>query len=410
MKLYGPFTQLISMEGLPLKGPISDNELLVEENFGLCVENELIVETGSFNELVSKYTSAERISPGKKTWVALPAFIDCHTHICWAGTRVNDYALRVSGKSYLEIAASGGGIMDTVQATRAATEDELIQSIVERAKELIRLGISIIEVKSGYGLNTDDELKMLRAIKKANEIIPARLIPTFLGAHIKPKDFKGSNQEYLDKLVDEVVPVITQEKLANRADVFVEEGAFGVADSRRYTEKMKKLGFEITLHVDQFHPGGAEFAVELGAVSADHLESTGDAGIRALSNSETVAVALPGASLGLGMQCTPTRKLLDAGAAVAIASDWNPGSAPMGNLLAQASILGASEKLSIAETLAAITYRAAHALRMEGGTISVGKEAQLAIFETNDFREVFYRQGQLVPIMTVIGDNCIRHD
>ncbi|NET33669.1 MAG: imidazolonepropionase [Cyanothece sp. SIO1E1] len=410
MKLYGPFAQLISMDGLPLKGPISDDELSIEENFGIYEKNGVINEIGPFNELASKYTYAEKISPSRNSWIVVPAFIDCHTHICWAGTRINDYALRVAGKGYLEIAASGGGIMDTVRATRAATEDELIQSIVERAKELTRFGISIIEVKSGYGLTVNDELKMLRAIKEANKITPARLISTFLGAHIRPKDFEGSNEQYLDNLIHEVVPVILEEKLANRADIFVEKGAFGVSESRRYMEKMKKLGFEITVHVDQFHPGGAELAAELGAVSADHLEYTGDAGIGALTDSDTVAVALPGASMGLGMKFSPARKLLDAGASVAIASDWNPGSAPMGNLLTQASVLGAAEKLSIAETLAGITNRAAYALRVEGGTISTGKEAKLAIFETEDVREIFYRQGQLIPLMTVIGEDCIRHD
>ena len=409
-RLYGPFKQLISMENVPLKGTISDDQLVIKKDQGILVEDAVVKEIGVFDGLISKYTSAQHIGPKEKNWVALPGFIDCHTHICWGGTRMNDYALRVSGKSYLEIAASGGGIMDTVRSTRAASEDELVQSIVNRATKLMRFGISIIEVKSGYGLTAKDELKMLRCIKRADEIIEATLIPTFLGAHIKPKDFNGTNSEYLNYLLEEAIPVIQEEKLANRADIFVEEGAFSIEEAKNYIGSLKELGFEITMHVDQFHSGGAEFASQVGAISADHLECTDEDGIERLSDSETVAVALPGASIGLGMQFTPARKLLDNGACVAIASDWNPGSAPMGDLLTQASILGAAEKLSIAETLAGITIRAAHALRVDAGTITAGKEARLTIFETEDFREIFYVQGQLHPRLTVIRDNYIDHD
>ena len=270
--------------------------------------------------------------------------------------------------------------------------------------------ISVIEVKSGYGLTIEDELKMLRAIRSAKEETKAVLIPTFLGAHIKPKDFEGSNSDYLKKLLNNVVPIIQKEELATRADIFVEEGAFTIDEARWYSHELIELGFDITMHVDQFHSGGSLLANELGCVSADHLEYTDDHGIRAFSNSETVAVALPGASLGLGMQFSPARKLLDAGASLAIASDWNPGSAPMGDLVTQASILGASEKLTIAETLAGITSRASKALNSDLGTISTGKEAVFNIFETDDFRNIFYQQGQLRPLSTVLGNINLYHD
>lgn len=395
------------MEEMPIHGSISDDELPILEDQAIAVEHGVIVEIDSFESLSKKYPNAEQALIDSNNLVALPAFVDCHTHICWGGTRVNDYAMRVAGKSYLEIAAAGGGIMDTVQSTRDASTKELIDGILKRTEQHIKRGISTIEVKSGYGLTLEDELKMLRCIQAANEHTSAELIPTFLGAHIKPKDFEGSHEEYLDFLLEEVVPVIHKERLAARADIFVEEGAFGIEESREYAKKLMKAGFDMTMHVDQFHPGGSAMSVELGCVSADHLECTDDESVATFAGSDTVAVALPGASLGLGMQFTPARKLLDAGASVAIATDWNPGSGPMGDLITQASILGASEKLSIAETLAAITYRAAKALRVEKGTISKGKKAEIVIFETDDYRNIFYHQGQLKPSFTVIGEECI---
>lgn len=406
--LYGPFREVISMEGLKLHGSLKDEQLPILREGGIVVESGKILAIGDYSELSGEYASATRIiSQGDE--VAVPSFIDCHTHICWAGSRVNDYALRVAGKSYLEIAASGGGIMDTVRATRQATEEELVDAILNHASELLKQGIGIVEVKSGYGLTPDDELKMLRAIRSANHHTPVELIPTFLGAHIKPKDFEGSHSEYLNMLIDEVVPVIQKEDLCTRADIFVEEGAFGVKESRAYSLKLMGLGFDMTMHADQFHPGGGKLAIELGCVSADHLEFSDAETVEKFKGSSTVAVALPGASLGLGMQYTPCRKLLDHNACVAIATDWNPGSAPMGDLLTQASLIGASEKLSMSETLAAISYRAAHVLRLDGGKIEVGSLARFSVFNTNDYRSIFYSQGRLRPTHTVLNDECIKH-
>ena len=401
--LYGPFKQLLTMNGLPLKGSLKDEQLEILTNAGIIVQDGKVLDLGSYSDLENIHSDSEKTFNNNSEQIALPSFIDCHTHICWGGNRVNDYSMRVAGKSYLEIAASGGGISDTVTETRKASEDKLVELILDRAKQHLQRGITTIEVKSGYGLNLDDELKMLRAIKKANEKIAVRLIPTFLGAHIKPKDFDGSHGEYLDFVLQEVVPIIVEEKLATRADIFVEEGAFDIDVARIYAKNLKLKGFDVTMHVDQFHPGGSKLAIEEGSVSADHLEFTDDESCELFGRSETVAVALPGASLGLGMQFTPCRKLLDNNACVAIATDWNPGSAPMGDLITQAAILGASEKLTIAETLAGITFRAARALRIEEGILRKGDEAAFTVFETDDFRNIFYQQGQLKPSATIIG-------
>lgn len=404
--LYGPFTELIPMNDLPLHGAIKDEQLEVISSGGIVVEDGNVLEVGAYSELEKNYISVKKRLNTEKNLVALPAFVDCHTHICWGGNRINDYALRVAGKSYLEIAASGGGISDTVKHTRLSSQEELVELILKRVESHIQRGISTIEIKSGYGLNLEDELKMLRAIKKANEKTPATLISTFLGAHIKPKDFDGNHAKYLDFLLEKVVPLVIEEELAHRADVFVEEGAFGIEESRVYAKQLKLKGFDMTMHVDQFHSGGSRLAIEEGCVSADHLEFTDDESCALFEKSDTVAVALPGASLGLGMQFTPCRKLLDNNACVAIATDWNPGSGPMGDLVTQAAILGASEKLTIAETLAAITFRAAHALRIESGILREGRPAAFAVFETNDFRDIFYQQGQLKPVSTIIGEEC----
>ncbi|OAN61486.1 imidazolonepropionase [Balneola sp. EhC07] len=402
--LYGPFKQLLTMNGLPLKGPLKDEQLEIITNAGIVIQDGKILDLGSYSDLKNIHPDSEKKFNNNSEQIALPSFIDCHTHICWGGNRVNDYSMRVAGKSYLEIAASGGGISDTVTETRKASEDKLVELILDRAKQHLQRGITTIEVKSGYGLNLEDELKMLWAIKKANEKTPVRLISTFLGAHIKPKDFDGSHGEYLDFLLQEVVPIIVEEKLATRADIFVEEGAFDIDVARIYAKNLKLKGFDITMHVDQFHPGGSKLAIEEGCVSADHLEFTDDESCELFGRSETVAVALPGASLGLGMQFTPCRKLLDNNACVAIATDWNPGSAPMGDLTTQAAILGASEKLTIAETLAGITFRAARALRIEGGILRKGDDASFTVFETDDFRNIFYQQGQLKPSATVMNE------
>jgi imidazolonepropionase len=335
--------------------------------------------------------------------VVLPGFIDCHTHICYAGNRVKDYALRTAGKSYAQIAASGGGIWDTVTATREASEETLVEQLVKRADRHFSEGVTIIEVKSGYGLSVEQELKQLRAIKEASYKTKAVLVPTCLAAHIKPKDFDGNQEEYLQLIVKELLPVVKKEGLAKRVDIFVDDSAFKVERAIPYLEKAKNLEFAITIHGDQFSIGGSELAVEQEAVSVDHLEATKDRDIKMIANSNTVAVALPGASLGLGMGYAPARKLLNAGACLAIASDWNPGSAPMGDLLMQAAVLGAAEKLSAAEVFAGLTSRAAYALRLDNrGTLATGTPGNLQLYPTNDYREILYNQGKLKPTIRIV--------
>lgn len=405
MKLIGPFKQIITLNNLSMRGKLSDDQLEIIENGGIVVHENKIQKVGNFENLKSENFEIEDISGTK---VVLPSFIDSHTHICFGGNRANDFAMRNAGKTYLEIAQSGGGIWSSVQHTRNASEEQLLESLLERINSLVSLGITTIEVKSGYGLNKEEELKMLRTIKKAQQKTEATLVPTCLSAHLKPKDFEGDNQDYLNYILIEILPIVKEENLATRVDIFIEKSAFQPEESKNFLLAAKKLGFEITVHADQFTAGSSRIAVEAGAISADHLEATVDEDIAFLANSETVATALPGASLGLGEPFTPARKLLDKGAILAIASDWNPGSAPMGNLIVQASILATFQKLTTAEVLAGITFRAAKALNLEDrGIIAEGKKADFVVFETDNFQNILYQQGSLKASEVYINGNKI---
>lgn len=396
MKLIGPFKQIVTLANLPLRGKLSDDQLEIIENGGILVENGNIIEVGNFDVIASEAKQSVEIEKIEDTQIAIPALTDSHTHICFGGNRANDFAMRNAGKTYLEIAESGGGIWSSVQHTRNASEEELLKTTLERIEFLISLGITTIEIKSGYGLDVENELKMLRVIKKAQEKTLATIVPTCLSAHLKPKDFNGSNEEYLNYILTEILPKVKEENLAKRIDIFIEKSAFQPEESKEFLLKTKNLGFEITVHADQFTPGSSRIAVEVGAKSADHLEATIDEDIEFLAKSETVAVALPGASLGLGEKFTPARKILDQNGILAIASDWNPGSAPMGNLITQASILATYQKLSTAEVLAGITFRSACALGLEDrGKLEKGKKADFVTFKTDNFQNILYQQGSL---------------
>ncbi|TDT46781.1 imidazolonepropionase [Maribacter spongiicola] len=397
--LIGPFVQIIPMTGIKLKGAISDNELAIIAEGGIVIENKAIVATGDFEDLKLKYPEAE-IHVLKGNHICLPGFIDAHTHICFGGSRAQDYAMRNAGKSYLEIANAGGGIWDTVTQTRKSSIEELTKSTIKRANRHLKNGTTTLEVKSGYGLTVDEELKMLRAVKEANAKALPELISTCLAAHMLPKDFEGTEKEYLKMISEELFPILKEENLTHRVDAFIEQSAFSADEIQAYFSKASEINFDITVHADQFSAGGSKVAVDFNAISADHLEASGDTEIALLAQSDTISVALPGASIGLGCDFTPARKLLDAGAALAIASDHNPGSAPMGDLLTQASILGTFEKLTNAEVLAGITFRAAAALKLEDrGKLEAGLLADLAVFHSDNYQDILYNQGNLKPCM-----------
>ena len=397
MELIGPISQLVTLQDLPLKGPISDSTLPIISNAGIAIENSTIVAVDNWDSLVARYPTAH-ITKLEGAYVAVPGYIDCHTHICFGGNRARDFALRNAGVSYLEIAQSGGGIWDTVTQTRKCTEQELTQIVIKNANKHLQSGVTTIEVKSGYGLSVQEEIKMLRAIYNGNNETAADLVATCLAAHLKPKDFNGSNEAYLNYLVTNLFPVLQSENLTNRIDAFVESSAFSIDEIVPYLQAAKALNFDITIHADQFTTGGSEVALQYGALSADHLEASGDKEIEALAQSNTIAVALPGASVGLGCSFAPARTILNKGGALAIASDWNPGSAPMGDLVCQASILATFEKLTTAEVFAGITFRAAAALNLfDRGRLVAGNKADFILYPTTDYRDILYYQGSLRP-------------
>lgn len=395
-KIIGPFSQLLSMDHLASKGPLKDEQLEVMKNGALITDGASILKVGDFSELIRQHPSIG-VEEIEGEHVALPGFIDCHTHICFGGSRARDYAARNNGKTYQEIASEGGGIWDTVTKTRAASQEELEASMLHRLDLLLARGITTVEVKSGYGLSYEQELKLLRAIKNAGERHHSHVISSCLAAHIIPREFDHES-DYLDFILSELVPTIKEEKLTNRFDIFIEQHAFTPLKSANYLKLLTHQGFDITVHGDQFTTGGSEVAIEVGASSVDHLEASTEKEIKKLAHSDTVPVVLPGASLGLGLPFSPARKLLDAGCGLAIASDWNPGSAPNGNLLTQAAFLGAYEKLSAAEVFAGITYRASDALGLKDrARLKAGMMADLVGFPCKDYREILYHQGELQP-------------
>ena len=407
--LIGPLRQLLPLAHLSDRGPLADEELRPIAEGGLLLKDEQVYRVGKFSELLEEAKSLQaRIVELAEDYVALPGWIDAHTHICFAGSRAQDYALRNAGKTYLEIAQAGGGIWDSVQQTRQASQAELAQLTAQRANRHLQNGVTTIEVKSGYGLSVAEELKQLRAIKAADEQTAADLISTCLAAHTLPRDYTGTHEAYLAEMAQQLLPHLKQEGLTTRVDAFIEQGAFSAEQIAPYFAEAQRLGFQITVHADQFRAFGSQIAVKFGAVSADHLEASGEAEIQLLAQSEVVPVALPGASLGLGCAFTPARRLLDAGASLAIASDWNPGSAPMGDLLTQAAILGTFEKLTTAEVLAGLTYRAARALGLaDRGQLTAGLLADFLLFPTDTYEAILYQQGQLKPAQVWKRGQCV---
>lgn len=381
------------MVNLPERGAISDNSLEIIDDGGVVIEDGKIIEVGDFLSLSKNDLDVREIT---YPCVLLPGFIDSHTHVCHYGNRSDEYAKRNSGISYQQILEEGGGIHNTMNSTSNSTDEQLTDDTLNRLKRHFQEGVLTCEVKSGYAPNLEDEVRMLRIINEIDSSNDIDLIPTCLAAHVTPKKYESS-KKYLDSIVNDLLPIIKEENLSNRVDIFIEEKAFSITEASNFLEKIKN-DFYITAHANQFTSGGLKVGVDNGAVSVDHLEVITDQEIDYLSKSDTTGVVLPGCSLGLGIPFAPARKLLDYNCKVSIASDWNPGSAPMGDLLMQASLLGSTEKLSNAEVLAGITCRAANALSLEDrGSLESGKIADMIGFKTNDFRDILYNQGKLKP-------------
>ncbi|MDO8526228.1 MAG: imidazolonepropionase [Deltaproteobacteria bacterium] len=328
--------------------------------------------------------------------VVTPGLIDCHTHLVHAGSREKEYAERAAGKSYLEIAREGGGILSTVNATRAASAQTLYDEALLRLNEAMRLGVTTIEIKSGYGLDVETELKMFSVIHTLHVEAPVTIVPTFL-AHIVPEEFRQNRGAYIKLLCETLLPKLGQMGFVKFCDCFVEEEAFTKEEAAEILEAGNRYGMLSKLHVDQLNAGeGAEFAASKHAVSADHLENISSIGMEALKTSGTVAVLLPGASFFLGAKPAPARQLLSAGVPVALATDYNPGTNPCLNLMLTATMGVSLLKMTVEEVWRAITLNAAKALNLEKtkGSIAVGKDADLVLWNAPDEIYPLYAYGR----------------
>lgn len=364
----------------------------------VAVTGERIAAVGAFETLAGRYPGAELVECDGG--VLTPGLVDSHTHAIFGRTRADEQEQRAAGLDYMEIARRGGGIHASVRDLRARGEDELLALAEPRLRRLGAYGVTTVEVKSGYGLTPEDELKSLRVIQRASARLPLRLVPTWLGAHEIPLEFRATaagRSEYVRLLVNTMLPQVTEARLARFADVFCEPGVFTVEESRTILEAAHRAGLALKLHADELSPsGGAELAAELGAVSADHLAAISDDGIRALGESSTVATLLPGTMLFLGKERqAPARRLIEAGAAVALATDFNPGTSPTPNLPLILTLGVSALRLSASEVLTAATVNGAAALGLAGetGQLADGFSADLALFDADDFRELPYWYG-----------------
>lgn len=324
-----------------------------------------------------------------------PGLVDCHTHLVFAGDRAMDYRRRSEGMSYQEIAGGGGGILSTVKATRAASEDDLVELARPRLARMLGRGITTIEAKSGYGLSLADELKILRAIRRAAAEQPVEIEPTFLGAHAVPLEHRGDPARYAELVENEMIPAVAEAKLARFCDAFVERGFFTVEQARRILAAAAARGMKPKLHADQLSAGaGAELAAELGAVSADHLEHASDAGLKKLAAAGTVAVLLPGAALFLGQEPTRVERFRANGVRVALATDFNPGTCPTDDLALMTTLGASTMGMSVFEALQAVTVHAAAAVdRPDLGVLAPGRQADLVIWDAPEWEHVPWHFG-----------------
>jgi imidazolonepropionase len=384
--LVRDLAQLVTPAGgeAPLRGDALGRVELLEDAFVLC-EGGRITATGQMRELKRLEGAVEEVDGSGRC--AIPGLVDCHTHACFAGDRVEEFSLRAGGATYEDLHAAGGGILSTVRATRAADEAELKAAVGRHRDWMLRAGTTTFESKSGYGLDRETELASLRAIAAEGGI------PTWLGAHAVPPEFADADP-YLDFILAEVLPEAAP--LAEAADVFIEEGAFEPAQARRYLEACRDSGLALRLHADQFtERGGVPLAIELGARSVDHLEATGPEGVRALATSGVVAVLLPVSALFLDRPMPPARALADAGAAIVLATDFNPGSSFSESLPIVCSLACTQLHLSPEEALAACTVNAAHVLGRSAriGRAMPGYDADLVLLDAPDWRHLAYHLG-----------------
>lgn len=386
--------QLVTPRGRSARRGQDMRQVQVIENGSVVVRDGLIDWIGPDAELPVLPADVETIDAAGKT--VLPGFVDSHTHLIFSGTREAEFEQRLQGLSYQEITARGGGINASVAQVRRASRQELRDSARRRLERLLRFGVTTVEVKSGYGLSRADEIKCLEIIADLNAAGPVELVPTFLGAHAVPPEYRQDKAGYVRLLIEEMLPEVARARLAEFCDVFCETGVFSVDESERILGRARALGLQLKVHADELTPlGGAELAARLGAVSADHLLCITPAGIDALARSSTVATLLPGTAFFLGVAYAPARRLIEQGLAVALASDCNPGTCPTENLPLVGAMACTQMKMLPAEVITALTLNGAAALARADrlGSLEPGKQADLVVCDVPDYRHLFYHFG-----------------
>jgi imidazolonepropionase len=361
------------------------------DNAALVFENKRILWVGCEQQLPAKFIAHNSIDCGQR--LVIPGLVDCHTHLCFGGWRGDEFEKRLQGFSYQEIAAAGGGIRSTVAATRSDSAEMLLDKALDSLNGILDLGVTTLECKSGYGLEQESELKQLKVYRQLNELQPVELVPTFLGAHMVPDEYQQNREEYIRLLCEVLIPIVAEQDLARFCDVFVEEGAFSIAEAKVILETARKAGLGLKIHADQLsNGGGAQLAANLAAVSAEHLEYADEKGIKALAKSGTVAVSLPLASLYLRERYLPAREMLKAGVRVAVATDFNPGSAPSYHLPLAMMLACVNQQMTPQEVLMGATTVAARAISSEQriGSLLAGFEADIAIIDAPSVNHWLY--------------------
>jgi len=387
-------SQLVTLAGPQEPRVGSDmSDLAIIRDGGMLIIDGKIDIVGSSDRIERNASNAEIIDAGGR--VVLPGFVDAHTHLVFAGNRLDDFERRARGETYEQIARAGGGIWSTVEKTRAASGDELFAQAQKHTEWFLRCGTTTVEAKSGYGLTVEDELKILRVMSRLNEETPLEIVPTFLGAHAVPREMDAD--EYIELVIDKMLPRIATEKLAEFCDVFCERGYFDVKKSRRILTAARELGLRLRIHADQLtSSGGEKLAAELEATTADHLEKTDEQGIAAMKSVGVQPVLLPGSVYVLGSTDYPrAREMIEAGLAVVIATDFNPGSSPTASMPMILSLACTQMKMSPPEAITAATINAAYSLNRGDriGSLERGKLANISVFDCEDYRELGYWVG-----------------
>ena len=391
--------QLLTIKSECPKTGIEMQNLGIIQNGAVAILGEEIAGVDTTKEITENFISENIIDASGK--VVMPGFVDPHTHPIFVKTRENEFEMRVLGRTYKEISQSGGGIRSSINDVRKASKEELVELGLKRITKMLEMGTTTIEAKSGYGLSTASEIKMLEAISELNKISEMDIIPTFLGAHEFPEEYKDNQEEYIKILIDEMLPEVKKRNLAKYCDIFCEKHVFNVEQSRRILSEAKKLGFKIRMHADELEPiGGAELAAEIGAVTADHLVAVSDKGIKKMKEAGVIPILLPATTFSLGLKkYAPARKMIDAGLPIVLATDFNPGSSHCDSMQTVISLACTEMGLLPSGAITASTLNAAYSLELGNkiGSIQAGKQADILIMDMPSYKYLPYH----------LGSNCV---